>query len=61
MRAARLSGWRARPEIGAAPDPAPPPGGVAPRVLACGICRSNWHVWTGAAPDIPLPPLRSRP
>lgn len=55
MRAVRLSAWRAPLEVGAAPDPAPPPGGVVLRVLACGICRSDWHVWTGADPDVTLP------
>jgi len=55
MRAARLSAWRAALEIVAAPDPAPPRGGVVLRVLACGICRSDWHVWTGADPDVRLP------
>ncbi|RDC74506.1 alcohol dehydrogenase [Rhodovulum sp. 12E13] len=55
MRAARLWAWRAPLEIGAAPDPAPPPGGVVLRVLACGICRSDWHAWTGSDPDVRLP------
>ncbi|WP_372892259.1 alcohol dehydrogenase catalytic domain-containing protein [Rhodosalinus sp.] len=55
MRAARLSAWRAPLELVAAPDPAPPAGGVVLRVLACGICRSDWHVWTGADPDVALP------
>ncbi|KPQ17586.1 MAG: alcohol dehydrogenase [Rhodobacteraceae bacterium HLUCCA09] len=55
MRAARLSAWRAPLEVGDAPDSAPPPGGVVLRVLACGICRSDWHVRTGADPDVTLP------
>lgn len=50
MRAARLTGYRAPLEIGPVPDPAPPEGGVVLRVLACGICRSDWHAWTGADP-----------
>ncbi|SDJ41274.1 zinc-dependent alcohol dehydrogenase family protein [Aliiruegeria lutimaris] len=50
MRAALLTGYRAPLEIGVRPDPTPPPGGVVLRVLACGICRSDWHVWTGADP-----------
>jgi len=25
------------------------------RVLACGVCRSDWHAWTGADPDVILP------
>ena len=55
MRAARLTGWRAPLEIVSEADPAPPPGGVVLRVLACGVCRSDWHVWTGADPDVSLP------
>ena len=55
MRAATLRAWRAPLEIGAVPDPAPPAGGVVLRVLACGICRSDWHVWAGADPDVALP------
>ena len=54
MRAARLTGWRAPLEIGQVPDPVCPEDGVVLRVLACGICRSDWHGWTGADP-VPLP------
>ncbi|MFP4237671.1 MAG: alcohol dehydrogenase catalytic domain-containing protein [Rhodosalinus sp.] len=55
MRAARLTAWRAPLELIAASDPAPAAGGVVLRVLACGVCRSDWHVWTGADPDVSLP------
>jgi alcohol dehydrogenase len=55
VRAALLTGWRRPLEIGPLPDPAPPEGGVVLRLLACGICRSDWHVWTGADPDVALP------
>lgn len=54
MRAARLTGWRAPLEIATVPDPDCPADGVVVRVLACGICRSDWHAWTGADP-VPLP------
>lgn len=50
MRAARLTGWRRPLEIGEVPDPACPRDGVVLEVLACGICRSDWHAWTGADP-----------
>jgi alcohol dehydrogenase len=55
MRAAQLTGWRKPLDIVRMDDPAPPPGGVVLRVLACGVCRSDWHVWTGADPDVSLP------
>jgi D-arabinose 1-dehydrogenase-like Zn-dependent alcohol dehydrogenase len=29
------------------PDPTPPDHGVVVRVEANGICRSDWHLWTG--------------
>ncbi|MFC2968357.1 alcohol dehydrogenase catalytic domain-containing protein [Acidimangrovimonas pyrenivorans] len=57
MRAALLTGWRAPLEIADIPDPGCPADGVVLRVLACGICRSDWHVWTGndpvALPHVP--------
>ena len=55
MRAARLTAWRQPLEIADLPDPACPPDGVVLEVLACGICRSDWHAWTGADPDVSLP------
>lgn len=55
MRAARLVGWREPLEIGSAPDPDCPHDGVVLEVLACGVCRSDWHAWTGADPDVSLP------
>lgn len=33
-------------------DPALTPDGVIIRVEACGICRSDWHVWVGDIPAI---------
>lgn len=55
MRAAQLTAWRAPLEIIDMPDPTPPAGGVVLRVLASGVCRSDWHVWVGADPDVALP------
>ncbi|MFC3616342.1 zinc-dependent alcohol dehydrogenase family protein [Lutimaribacter marinistellae] len=55
MRAARLTAWREPLEIGQVADPTPPEGGVVLRVLACGVCRSDWHAWTGSDPDVVLP------
>lgn len=37
------------------PDPRPDPHGAVIRVMATGICRSDWHGWQGHDPDIKLP------
>ncbi len=37
------------------PDPAPPEGGVVLKVMASGVCLSDWHGWKGHDPDIRLP------
>lgn len=37
------------------PVPAPGPGQVLLRVLACGVCRTDLHVADGELPDIPCP------
>ena len=55
MRAARITAWREPLEIVDLPDPVPPRGGVVIEVLACGVCRSDWHAWTGSDPDVSLP------
>lgn len=55
MRAARLTAWREPLDLVDLPDPDCPPDGVVLRVLACGVCRSDWHAWTGTDPDISLP------
>lgn len=55
MRAARIAAWRAPLEICELPEPAPEAGGVVLKVLACGVCRSDWHAWCGADPDVSLP------
>jgi alcohol dehydrogenase len=55
MRAALLTGPRAELQITDLPDPDCPPDGVVLDVLACGICRSDWHLWTGSDPDADLP------
>ncbi len=55
MRAARLIGYRQPLEVTTVPDPEPAVDGVVLRVLACGVCRSDWHAWSGADPDVELP------
>lgn len=55
MRAALITRYRAPLEISTIADPDCPPDGVVLQVLACGICRSDWHSWTGTDPDVRLP------
>ena len=55
MRAAQLVKYRAPLEISDVPEPRCPADGVVLEVLACGICRSDWHAWCGTDPDISLP------
>ena len=43
------------PGIEDVPDPVAPKHGVVLRVLATGLCRSDWHGWMGHDPDICLP------
>ena len=54
MRAAVLTGPRAV-SIAEVAAPDCPEDGVVLRVLACGVCRSDWHAWTGSDPDIAFP------
>lgn len=57
MIAAELIGYRAELRLVEMADPVAPEGGVVLRLLACGVCRSDWHVWTGGDPvDLPHVP-----
>jgi alcohol dehydrogenase len=42
-------------EIEQVQDPAAPEGGVVLKVMASGVCLSDWHGWQGHDPDIVLP------
>lgn len=55
MKAAQLTAWRAPLAIVELPDPEPDMGGVVIDLLACGVCRSDWHAWVGADPEVHLP------
>ena len=55
MRAAVLTRYRAPLEIADIAEPDCPEDGVVLSVLACGVCRSDWHSWTGSDPDVQLP------
>ncbi|GGL57463.1 zinc-binding dehydrogenase [Wenxinia marina] len=52
MKAAVLREYRAPLSLEDRPEPACPPDGVVLRVLACGVCRSDWHGWTGEHPRV---------
>lgn len=57
MRAVVIDAVRAQPMVRHVPDPSAPAGGVVVRVVATGMCRSDWHVWAGhddiAFPHVP--------
>ena len=48
---------RERPEVREVAEPTVPAGGVVVRVMATGLCRSDWHAWAGhdeiAFPHVP--------
>ncbi len=52
MRAAMFREFMGPIEVENAPDPTPPDDGVVLRVMANGVCRSDWHAWMGHDPDI---------
>lgn len=47
MRAVVVDAVRAQPEVREVAEPTAPPGGVVVRVMATGMCRSDWHAWAG--------------
>jgi D-arabinose 1-dehydrogenase-like Zn-dependent alcohol dehydrogenase len=47
MRAIVLDGVRAEPEVREVNHPSCPDDGVVVRVMATGMCRSDWHAWAG--------------
>jgi len=52
MRAAVIRDYRADLSLETMPDPVCETDGVVLRVLACGICRSDWHGWVGEHPRV---------
>ncbi|MBA4609280.1 alcohol dehydrogenase catalytic domain-containing protein [Aeromicrobium sp. Marseille-Q0843] len=55
MRALVLDAVRSQPEIRDVPEPTAPDGGVVVRVVATGLCRSDWHGWAGHDDGITFP------
>jgi D-arabinose 1-dehydrogenase-like Zn-dependent alcohol dehydrogenase len=52
MRAVVFDQVQGTPEVREVPTPTAPPGGV--KVMATGLCRSDWHAWAGHE-DITFP------
>ena len=52
MRAAVLRTYNEDLSLETVADPICEADGVVLRVLACGICRSDWHGWTGEHPRV---------
>ncbi|WP_134767811.1 zinc-binding dehydrogenase [Nocardioides sp. 1609] len=47
MRAVVIDAVGSRPSVRDVPRPSAPAGGVVVRVVATGMCRSDWHAWAG--------------
>jgi D-arabinose 1-dehydrogenase-like Zn-dependent alcohol dehydrogenase len=47
VRAVVLDAVRAQPEVREVAEPAAPVRGAVVRVMATGVCRSDWHAWAG--------------
>jgi D-arabinose 1-dehydrogenase-like Zn-dependent alcohol dehydrogenase len=55
VRAVVIDAVRAQPEVREVAEPTAAAGGVVVRVMATGICRSDWHAWAGHDDDIVFP------
>lgn len=55
MKAAIYHQFKGELSIENVPDPIESPKGVVLKVMATGLCRSDWHGWMGHDPDITLP------
>ena len=47
MKAVVFEQFSTPPTIQQVPDPTPEPHGVVVKVMANGVCRSDWHGWMG--------------
>ena len=55
MKAIIYEVFNALPQLRNVPDPAPERHGVVIKVMATGVCRSDWHGWVGHDADIQPP------
>ncbi len=57
MRAAVMVAYNEDLDLQTVPDPDCPDDGVVLKVLACGVCRSDWHGWVGEHPRVKPPQI----
>ena len=55
MKAVLYEAFSTPPKLVTVADPTPESHGVVVKVMATGVCRSDWHAWVGHDPDIVLP------
>ena len=55
MKAVLYKAFSQTPTLESVADPSPGDADVVIKVMASGICRSDWHGWQGNDPDIELP------
>jgi alcohol dehydrogenase len=55
MKAVIYEAFGAPPQLKTVPDPTPETHGVVVKVMATGVCRSDWHGWVGHDADIHPP------
>lgn len=55
MKAVLYDTFSVAPKLVSVPDPVAEAHGVVVKVMATGVCRSDWHGWVGHDPDIRLP------
>ena len=55
VRAVVIDAVQAQPEVREVAPPTVPAGGVVVRVMATGMCRSDWHAWAGHEKEIVFP------
>lgn len=55
MKAVLYDAFRSLPRLEVVSDPEPSEHGAVIRVMATGVCRSDWHGWMGHDPTISLP------